>query len=54
MAGKASHVFNPFMRSRLRDAIGRTILCGDQAEQYKSGAGHKYMFFDSDAYREMV
>lgn len=54
MAGKASHVFNPFMRSRLRDAIGRTILCGDQMEQQKSGAGHKYMFFDSDVYREMV
>ena len=52
MAGKASHLFNPFIRSRLRDAIGRTILCGDAKEQNAAGSGVKYMFFDSDVYRE--
>ena len=54
MAGRASHLFNPLVRSRLRDAIGRTVLCGDAMEQTKAGAGHKYMFFDSDLYREMA
>jgi hypothetical protein len=28
-AGRASHVFNPYVRSRLRDSIGSTVLCGD-------------------------
>lgn len=28
-AGRSSNVFNPFVRSRLRDAQGRTVLCGD-------------------------
>ena len=54
MAGKASHMFNPYVRSRLRDAIGRTVLCGDSSEHARSGSGQKYMFFDSDVYREIV
>lgn len=53
-AGRASHIFNPFIRSRLRDSIGRTVLCGNDQEHVKSGSGFKYMFFDSDIYREMV
>jgi len=28
-AGRAANIFNPFVRSRLRNAIGRTVLCGD-------------------------
>lgn len=40
------------MRSRLRDAIGRTVLCGDPAEHLKAGAGQKYVFFDADIYKE--
>lgn len=47
-------MFNPLIRSRLRDAIGRTVLCGDAMEQTKAGSGLKYMFFDSDLYREMA
>lgn len=39
MAGRASHIFNPFVRTRLRDAIGRTVLCGDAMEQTKAGSG---------------
>ena len=29
MLGRASHVFNGFVRSRLRDEINKTVLCGD-------------------------
>nr|DAW56106.1 MAG TPA: Large Terminase [Caudoviricetes sp.] len=54
MAGRASHKFNAFSRSRLRDAQNRTVLCGDPAEHARAGSGQKYMFFDSDFYREKV
>lgn len=54
MLGRASHIFNPFVRSRLRDAVNKTILCGDAQEHVKAGAGKKYMFWDSDYYRETV
>ena len=54
MAGKASHVFNPYVRTRLRNAVGRTVLCGDLAEQARAGSGNKYIFFDSDFYREQA
>lgn len=53
-AGRASHIFNPFVRSRLRDAIGRTVLCGSPEEHIKSGAGNKYVFFDADLCKEMA
>lgn len=42
------------MRSRLRDAIGRTVLCGDSAEHIRAGSGSKYVFFDADLFKEMV
>ena len=51
-AGRSANMFNPFVRSRLRDAIGRTVLCGDAQEHVKSGAGKKYVFFDADFYKE--
>ena len=51
-AGRSSNMFNPFVRSRLRDAIGRTVLCGDAREHVKAGAGFKYVFFDADFYKE--
>ena len=51
-AGRSANIFNPFVRSRLRDAIGRTVLCGDAQEHVKSGAGKKYVFFDADFYKE--
>lgn len=54
MLGRASHIFNGYVRSRLRDAINRTVLCGDPAEHIKAGAGKKYVFWDSDYYREIV
>jgi hypothetical protein len=54
MIGRAAHIFNPFVRSKLRDAVNRTVLCGDAQEHVKSGAGKKYMFWDSDYFRETV
>ncbi len=42
------------MRTRLRDAIGRTVLCGNAEEHVKSGAGQKYVFFDADFYKEVA
>lgn len=54
MAGRASHKFNAFSRSRLADARNRTVLCGSPAEHARAGSGDKYLFFDSDFYREKV
>ena len=54
MLGKASHQFNPLTRNRLKNAVGRTVLCGDEKEQVKKGSGNKWMFFDSDFFREAV
>lgn len=39
MAGRASHVFNPNVRTRLRDSLNRTVLCGDPQEHARSGSG---------------
>lgn len=54
MLGRASHVFNPFVRTRLRDAVNKTVLCGDAQEHVKAGAGRKYIFWNSDYYRETL
>lgn len=54
MLGRASHIFNGYVRSRLRDETNRTVLCGDAQEHVKAGAGKKYMFWDSDFYRMTV
>lgn len=53
-AGRASHMFNPLVKSRLRDALNHTVLCGDAEEHVKAGAGTKYVFFDSDYWRMSV
>ena len=54
MIGRASQKFNPYVRTRLRDERRGTVLCGDAQERVKAGAGKKYMFWDSDLYRETV
>lgn len=38
-SGRAANIFNPYVRTRLRDAINRTVLCGNAQEHVKSGAG---------------
>lgn len=54
--GRASTQFNLLMysKTRLRNAIGRTILCGDDAERAKSGSGIKYCYWDADWGKEAI
>ena len=52
--GKASHQLNLYSRAKLRTDIARTVLCGDDAEHLKPGAGIRYVMWDSDFYRERV
>ena len=54
IAGRSSLYFNPLAKNRLRNAVGKTVLCGDEAERTKKGTGHKWVWIDSDYYREMV
>lgn len=54
MLGRANHVFNPYVRSRLRDAINDTVLCGDPQEHIKSGAGAKWILWNADKWRSTV
>lgn len=50
--GRSSLQFNPLVKSRLRNAVSRTVLCGDEMEKLKKGSSKKWMLFDSDYYRE--
>ena len=52
--GKASHQYRSYMRTRLKEDVNRTLLCGDDDERKKAGSGKKYTFFDSDLYHEKV
>lgn len=52
MVGRANHVYNPLVRSRLRDDINGTILCGDPAEHLKAGTGKKWLVINADKWRE--
>lgn len=52
--GRASHQYRSFIRSRLKEEVNRTVLCGDEEERKKSGSGHKYTYFDSDLYHEQA
>ena len=53
-AGKASHAYRSFMRSRLKEDVNRTLLCGDEDERKKSGTGRRWMYFDSDMSHEQA
>lgn len=52
--GRASSQFRFKISSRLKEAVNRTLLCGDKDEQRKAGTGRKWMYFDSDFYHEQV
>ena len=52
LVGRANHIFNPWVRSRLRDAIHDTILCGSPEEHVKAGSGNKWLVFNADKWRE--
>ena len=51
MLGRANHMFNPYVRSRLRDALYDTVLAGDPQEHVQSGAGAKYIIWNADKWR---
>ena len=53
MVGRASHIFSEYPKSRLKEAVKRTVLCGDEREHLKRGGGIKYQYWDSDLYREL-
>lgn len=40
------------MRTRLKEEVNRTLLCGNEDEHKVAGSGRKYTFFDSDLYHE--
>lgn len=52
--GRASHLFRDHVMSRLKESVNRTVLCGDKDEQKKAGAGTRWIYWDSDYYREKV
>ena len=54
MRGSAAIKFNPLTRARLKDAANGTVLVGDAREQAVRGAGRRWIWWDSDRYRESV
>lgn len=52
--GKDSYHWTATPRTRIEDAVGRTVMLGDAREQVKRGAGRKWLWFDSDFYREQA
>lgn len=52
--GRASHMWNENVRSKLRSASGRTVLCGDEREHIKTGTGRKWVAWDADRGKEAV
>lgn len=50
--GRASHQYRDYLRSRLKESVNRTLLCGDDDEQKKFGSGTRWTYFDSDLYHE--
>lgn len=52
MLGRNCTTFNPLVRSRLRNAVGETVLCGDSQELLKSGSGKKWLAWNADFYKE--
>lgn len=52
--GKASHLFRDHLRSRLKECVNRTLLCGDDDERRKMGTGRKWCYHDSDFFHQCV
>lgn len=52
--GRASHLYRSFTRSRLKEDMNRTLLCGDEQEHKVAGSGRRWTYFDSDMYHEKV
>lgn len=52
--GRSSTQFRAYPRSRLKEPVNDTVLCGDYDERQRAGTGRKYCVFNSDAYHEKV
>ena len=42
------------MKSRLKEDVNRTLLCGDEQEHRHAGTGRRWTYFDSDYYHELT
>ena len=51
MLGRANHVFYQFPKSRLRQPINDTVLCGDPEERVRTGAGRKWIAWNADKHK---
>jgi hypothetical protein len=52
--GRSSTQFRAYPRSRLKEPVNDTVLCGDYEERKCAGTGRKYCVFNSDLYHEKV
>ena len=52
--GRAATQFRSKITSRLKEAVNRTLLCGDKDEQRLAGSGRKWEYWDADLYKENV
>lgn len=59
MTGRANTKFNPYVKSRTRDAINNTVDCADDLEKAAmargmSGIGARWIAWNADVYKEAV
>ena len=52
--GRSSTQFRAYPRTRLKEPVNDTVLCGDDDERRCAGTGRKYCTFNSDLYHEKV
>ncbi len=49
LIGRASTLFNPYVRTRIRDAVNNTVLCGDRDAD---GQKRRWVVFNADIWKE--
>ena len=52
--GRASTQFRAYPRTRLKEPVDDTVLCGDADERKQAGTGRRFVVFNSDLYHEKV
>ena len=52
--GRASTQFRAYPRTRLKEPVNDTVLCGDVDERRCAGTGRKFCMFNSDLFHEKV
>lgn len=50
--GRSSTQFRAYPRTRLKEPVNDTVLCGDEDERRCAGTGRKFCVFNSDLYHE--